>query len=213
MNLADLRQAYQTGQLHRNDLDPDPLAQFARWFGDAQACPAITEPNAMSLATASASGRPLARTVLLKGYDERGFVFFTNLGSRKAEDIAENPQVALLFLWLPLERQVCVTGRANLVSREETEAYFATRPLPSRLGAWASQQSRVVASRAALEEAYKKMQVRYADGVVPVPETWGGYRVVPEAMEFWQGRVSRLHDRFLYTRQPEANWLLERLSP
>lgn len=213
MNLAELRKTYQSGQLRRSDLDPDALAQFGKWFKDALACEAVSEANAMTLATADASGRPLARTVLLKGFDARGLVFFTNLGSRKAQHIAANPQVALHFLWLPLERQVCLTGRAQVVSREETAAYFATRPLASRLGAWASEQSRVVASRSVLEAAYEEKRRQFAEGEIPVPETWGGYRVVPDSVEFWQGRASRLHDRFLYTREDKGSWRIERLAP
>ncbi|MGH8047322.1 MAG: pyridoxamine 5'-phosphate oxidase [Chthoniobacterales bacterium] len=213
MDVSALRQEYNSGELHREDLDADPLRQFAQWFAPACDCEAILEPNAMTLATADAAGAVSARTVLLKDFDARGFRFFTNYESDKARDIAANPQVALLFHWPPFERQVTVRGRAEKISREESAAYFAKRPYASRIGALASRQSRVVASRDGLEADFASMEKQYAGGDVPLPDDWGGYIVRPTAIEFWQGRRSRLHDRFRYTLQPDKTWLIERLSP
>lgn len=212
MKLDDMREEYTRGELHRRDLDPDPVAQFTLWFD--QACHAgIIEPNALSLATVGPDGRPTARTVLLKQYDARGFVFFTNLESRKSREIAGNPQVALLFPWIGLERQVVINGPAEKISPAETLAYFITRPLGSQLGAWASPQSRVVESRKFLEMKWDEIKRKFAAGQVPLPSFWGGFRVRPEQIEFWQGRQSRLHDRFLYSRADDGAWRIERLAP
>jgi len=209
--LAALRREYQKGGLHRSDLDPDPVAQFRRWFQQAVEAE-LLEPNAMTLATAGADGRVTARTVLLKAFDARGFVFFTNYGSRKALQIAENPWVSLLFAWLPLERQVEVCGRAVRIGAAESLAYFASRPFGSRLGAWVSQQSRVIPSRKLLEMKFEEMRRKFADGKVPLPDWWGGYRVEPETIEFWQGGEGRLHDRLRYRRDAEG-WGIDRLQP
>lgn len=212
MKLDDMREEYTRGELHRRDLDPDPVAQFTLWFD--QACHAgIIEPNALSLATVGPDGRPTARTVLLKQYDARGFVFFTNLESRKSREIAGNPQVALLFPWIGLERQVVINGPAEKISPAETLAYFITRPLGSQLSTWASPQSRVVESRKFLELKWDEIKRKFAAGQVPLPSFWGGFRVRPEQIEFWQGRQSRLHDRFLYSRAADGAWKIERLAP
>ena len=197
--------------LLEKDLARDPFRQFERWFQEAEAAK-LLEPNAMTLATCTRDGRPSARTVLLKGMDSRGFVFFTNYESRKGRELTENPHATLVFPWLALERQVIVEGTVNKVSREESEAYFHTRPQGSQLGAWVSQQSTLVADRAALEEAFRTVEKRYAGQTIPMPPYWGGYRVAPETVEFWQGRRSRLHDRLRYRRQPDG-WVIERLAP
>lgn len=185
--------------------------QFGRWFKDAEAADLI-EPTAMTLATADAGGRPSARMVLLKGFDDRGFVFYTNYGSRKAGELDANAAAALVFWWPPLQRQVRVEGRVERVPREESEAYFRTRPLGSRLGAWASAQSQVIAGRAELEQRLEELTARYSDGDVPLPSFWGGYRIRPEVIEFWQNRPDRLHDRLRYRRTP-TGWTIDRLSP
>ncbi len=211
VNLADLRAEYSTVGITREELNDDPVAQFGAWFD--QACASgIHEPNAMSLATAGSDGRPVARTVLLKQYDERGFVFFTNLESRKARHIAENPHAALLFPWVALERQILITGRVERVAVAEAAAYFVTRPVGSQLAAWASPQSTVLSSRGLLEAKWEEMKRKFADGKIPLPSFWGGYRVLPDLFEFWQGRASRMHDRFQYTRKDGA-WEIERLAP
>jgi pyridoxamine 5'-phosphate oxidase len=212
MKIESIRSEYQKGSLEREELNADPFAQFAAWF--EQACQSgVIEPNAMSLATVSADGRPLARTVLLKSYDARGFVFFTNLESRKARQIAENPNVSLLFPWLAQERQVIIGGAAERISSAETLAYFLTRPRGSQLGAWVSRQSSVITTRKLLEMQWEEMKRKFAGGEVPLPSWWGGYRVVPREIEFWQGRANRLHDRFLYTRQGDGAWTIDRLAP
>lgn len=211
MDLHDLRQEYTRQGLDLPDLDSDPVLQFEKWFKQAGEA-GLIEPNAMSLATASADGMPLVRTVLLKAFDRDGFVFYTNYGSRKAKHLAENPRAALLFPWLGLERQVQITGRVEKVSAAETLKYFLSRPYGSQLGAWVSQQSSVVSSRSLLLAKLDEMKRKFAEGKVPVPEGWGGYRVVPDSIEFWQGRPSRLHDRFLYSKSGDI-WTIERLAP
>lgn len=212
MSTADLRKDYRAGELRRGDLDANPFAQFQKWFQEAQGCTAILEANAMTLATAETDGRVSARTVLLKAYDENGFVFFTNLNSLKSRQLTENPHAALLFPWLPLERQVSISGRAERVTLAETAAYFASRPFSSRIGAWVSQQSQIITSRKLLEMKFEEMRRKFAAGEVPLPDFWGGWRIIPDTVEFWQGRTSRLHDRFLYSRIGGI-WQIDRLSP
>jgi pyridoxamine 5'-phosphate oxidase len=209
---AGLRQAYVDGTLDESDLAADPFTQFGAWFADVIAA-GLPEPNAMVLATASAAAVPSARTVLLKGYDERGFVFFTNYTSRKGREIAENPYASLIFPWFPMQRQVIVCGAVEKVDRAETEAYFATRPRGSRLGAWASPQSQVVPDREAVDAGLAAAVERFGEeGDVPAPPHWGGLRVVPETVEFWQGRSNRLHDRLRW-RSADGGWVVERLAP
>ena len=186
--------------------------QFRRWLEDAEAA-AIPLPNAMAVATADARGRPSVRHVLLRGLDERGFVFYTNYESRKGRQLAENPYAGLVFLWKALDRQVNVTGAVQRTSREESESYFASRPLEARIGAWASHQSRAIDSRRVLEDRVAEIEARYPDGDVPLPSFWGGFRVDPETVEFWQGRDHRLHDRFRYARGDDGSWRIDRLSP
>lgn len=213
MRISELRKDYALLGLRRADLDPDPLRQFIKWLEEAIAA-SLPEPNAMTIATADQKGRPSARTVLLKGIDQRGFVFYTNYQSRKACEISDNPAVALVFYWDGLERQVCVAGEAARLSDEESEAYFQERPRASRLAAWASTQSETLANREALEEKMNQLIERYPEGQpVPKPPSWGGYLVRPERVEFWQGRPNRLHDRFSYTRQGGNAWTIVRLSP
>lgn len=212
MDLSDYRREYLAEGLSREGLKADPVEQFALWF--EQACAAkLLEPNAMSLATASADARPTQRTVLLKKFDQRGFVFFTNFGSRKAKQMEENPEVSLLFPWIALERQVSIEGRAGRISQAETLQYFVSRPLESQIGAWVSSQSSVITSRKALQMKLAEMKQKFKDGKVPLPSFWGGYRVVPRTVEFWQGGPARLHDRFLYRRDGEGDWSIERLAP
>jgi len=211
MKLEELRKEYRQSGLRRADLHEDPFVQFERWFEQAVAAE-LTEPNAMSLATVSHDGEPSLRTVLLKFFDRGGFVFFTNHGSKKARQIEENPKVALLFPWLALERQLTIVGTAAKISTAQSMRYFASRPRGSQLGAWVSQQSTVISSRALLDMKLQEMRRRFRDGEVPLPSFWGGYRVVPRTFEFWQGRANRLHDRFLYTLD-EGSWSIERLAP
>jgi pyridoxamine 5'-phosphate oxidase len=231
MAIAHIRRDYAQGELRRADLDANPVAQFHSWFAQASAggrwrkigialfklwhailghSPA--DVNAMVLATVDKSGRPSARNVLLKGVDERGFVFFTNYDSRKGLELAENPNAALTFYWPDLERQVCVAGTVEKISHEATETYFKSRPRGSRLATWASNQRDVVADRAALDAKWRDAAAKFP-GDVPLPPNWGGYVLKPERIEFWQGRPSRLHDRFCYTRQPDNSWKVERLAP
>ena len=208
-----MRAQYRAEGLSEADLAEDPYQQFARWFAEAEAS-GLYEPNAMVLATADATGRPSSRTVLLKSYDARGFVFFTNYGSRKGREIEANPRVSLLFPWHPVARQVIVQGTASRVGRDETVAYFRTRPHGSQLGAWASEQSRTLSSRRELDELYEALATRYPETEdVPAPPQWGGYRVAAETVEFWQGRENRLHDRLRYVAVAGGGWRVERLSP
>ncbi len=208
---ARLRRDYRRAALRRVDLAADPVDQFRRWFDQAVAAE-LPEPNAMVLGTTDGS-RPSARTVLLKAFDGRGFVFFTHYESRKATEIAAHPQVSLLFPWYGLERQVAILGRAERIGAAESLAYFLSRPFGSRLGAWVSQQSAVIASRSILEAQWEHMQRRFAAGEVPLPPAWGGLRVVPVELEFWQGRENRLHDRFRYRPGDGGAWSIERLAP
>ncbi|WP_028585041.1 pyridoxamine 5'-phosphate oxidase [Desulfogranum mediterraneum] len=211
MDIKGLRKDYQSPVIYKDMLDHDPFKQFAVWFKEA--CERkITEPNAMSLATATPDGQPSQRTVLLKIFDGEGFVFFTNYASAKARQIQANPQVSLLFPWIEMERQVSITGTAAKISTMESAKYFASRPRESQLGAWISNQSSLLSSRNLLMVELEKVKSKFLDGKIPLPDFWGGYRVIPETMEFWQGRSSRLHDRFLYTRKEES-WTIERLAP
>jgi pyridoxamine 5'-phosphate oxidase len=210
-SIAELRKEYARESLDIKDVARDPIAQFERWFQEALGA-GFTEPNAMTLATADGDGRPSARIVLLKGFDARGFVFFTNYESRKGVELAENPQAALLFHWVELERQVRIEGQIEKVSGQESDDYYRTRPSGSRLGAWASPQSRVVARREDLEERWAGFAARYGDDP-PRPAHWGGYRLSPDLLEFWQGRASRLHDRVRYRREGLGVWRIDRLAP
>jgi pyridoxamine 5'-phosphate oxidase len=212
MAIPDLRKEYTLGGLNEADLDPDPLRQFQKWFDQAVSAQ-VVEPNAMVLATADRAGKPSTRVVLLKGVDARGFSFFTNYDSRKGRELAENPRASLTFFWGELERQVCIAGTVTKLSREESAAYFKTRPRGSRLAAWASQQSAVVPSRQELEQRMEAAEARYPGDDVPLPQYWGGYALAPERIEFWQGRPSRLHDRLCYVKQSDGSWRVQRLSP
>jgi len=211
MSLADIRREYLGEPLTEAHADPDPMRQFATWFEQVRA--AEPDPTAMALATSSASGRPSVRTVLLKGVDERGFVFYTNYESRKARDMEATGRASLLFFWRSLERQVRIDGAVERVSAAESDAYFETRPLDSRLSVYASRQSDAIESREVLEDAFERVRRTYGDGPVPRPGWWGGYRVIPDEFEFWQGRESRLHDRLRYARQRDGSWHRERLAP
>jgi pyridoxamine 5'-phosphate oxidase len=212
VNLQELRRNYASRTLDRADLQPDPFAQFDRWMREAIAAQ-LLEPNAMALATVAADGSPSLRIVLLKGFDARGFVFYTNYDSNKAKDIAGQSAVALSFAWLDLERQVTVRGRAEKISTAESLKYFLTRPRDSQIGAWASRQSEVITTRSLLEQKFAEMKAKFAAGEIPLPAHWGGYRVTPSTFEFWQGRSNRLHDRYRYSRQPADAWRIERLMP
>jgi pyridoxamine 5'-phosphate oxidase len=207
--LSALRREYGDRGLEEAALTDDPLELFGRWLDDASV---LHEPNAMVVASVSVDGRPSARMVLLKGLDERGFVFYTNYASRKGSELDARPDVALLFPWHDLQRQVRVEGKASRVTRQESEAYFSSRPRGSQIGAWASPQSRVVTSREALDTAYQAVEERFGEGEVPLPPYWGGYRVEPRTVEFWQGRKGRMHDRLVYHRE-DGTWLVERLAP
>ena len=211
MDISHLRRDFESQGLLPADLSDDPIQQFERWF-QAASDAGIDDVNACTLATANQTGIPGVRTVLLKGFDDRGFVFYTNYQSRKGRDLADNPRAALLFPWLPLNRQVTVEGRVTAVSEEESDRYFHSRPRDSRIGAWVSDQSERIDSRQALEKRLEELQHRFADGEIPRPPHWGGYRLTPVRIEFWQGRPSRLHDRFEYQRNG-THWHLQRLQP
>ncbi|WP_416676853.1 pyridoxamine 5'-phosphate oxidase [Egbenema bharatensis] len=212
MDVHHLREEYTQSELSRKHLQQDPFKQFELWL--QQACHAeLPEPNAMTLATVSAQGEPFVRTVLLKYFDQDGLVFFTNYESRKARQIDENPHVALLFPWLTLQRQVQITGTAAKISTAESLQYFATRPRGSQLGAWCSPQSSVISSRQMLLVEFERMKQQFLNREIPLPSFWGGYRVIPNRFEFWQGRSNRLHDRFLYARQGNGGWDIQRLAP
>jgi pyridoxamine 5'-phosphate oxidase len=235
MSIADLRREYNLAGLRRSDLESDPIAQFRKWFEQAAGervsgrvrkfliatyksvfglkNAELIDVNAATLATADKEGRPSARIVLLKGVDERGFIFYTNYDSRKGRELTENPCASLVFYWPDQERQVCVAGDVSRISREESEAYFRSRPRGSRLAAWASRQSEVLENRGVLEARWEELQQKYPGEDVPMPPYWGGFVLTPVRIEFWQGRPSRLHDRFRYLRQPDKSWLIERLSP
>ncbi|HLH54594.1 MAG TPA: pyridoxamine 5'-phosphate oxidase [Verrucomicrobiae bacterium] len=235
MSIADLRREYNLSGLRRGDLLEDPLAQFRRWFDQARGARKSgrirrllikiykwlnlvqgveqLDLNAMILATADGQGRPSARVVLLKGLDERGFIFFTNYNSRKGRELAENPEAALVFYWPEQERQVCVAGAISKVPDAESESYFHSRPRGSQIGAWASDQSTPLKDRAELERKWRECETQFENKEVERPAYWGGYVLAPVRMEFWQGRPNRLHDRFRYMRQPDGTWLIERLSP
>ncbi|MDO6433616.1 pyridoxamine 5'-phosphate oxidase [Flavitalea sp. BT771] len=211
-NIADIRKDYKLQSLSESDALPDPFALFEKWWKEALEA-GIDEVNAMTLATASADGMPDARIVLLKGFDPKGFTFFTNYDSVKGAQLLENPRASLVFFWKELERQVRISGLAVMVSEAESEEYFNSRPENSRIGAWASPQSQPIASREWLEENERKMRQQFSDGVIKRPPNWGGYRVRPTHIEFWQGRPNRLHDRLLYSLQIKGDWKIQRLAP
>tara|TARA_B110000093_G_scaffold182086_1_gene227758 strand:+ start:9193 stop:9834 length:642 start_codon:yes stop_codon:yes gene_type:complete len=211
-HISDLREDYTKHALRAADLVADPFTQFEQWFTQAEECE-LHEPNAMCLATVAANGQPSTRVVLLKGFSNQGLVFYTNYESRKAIELESNPRVSVNFLWLPLQRQVNITGRVERVSKVEALKYFVSRPFASRLGAWSSPQSQVIASRQILEANLDQMKRKFADGEVPLPDHWGGYRIVPETFEFWQGGGGRLHDRFMYRRDDADQWAPARLAP
>ncbi|KAF3887017.1 MULTISPECIES: pyridoxamine 5'-phosphate oxidase [Nostocales] len=211
-NIADLRKDYTLQGLSETEVDPNPFIQFKRWFDQTLAAQ-LVEPNAVTLATTTQEGKPSARMVLLKGFDDRGFVFFTNYNSQKGQELAENPQASLVFWWAELERQVRISGSVEKISDKESDEYFYSRPLNSRLGAWASNQSEVIENRAVLEQRIEELQTKYQNQEVPRPQHWGGFRAIPVEIEFWQGRPNRLHDRLRYTRLDDSSWKIERLSP
>jgi pyridoxamine 5'-phosphate oxidase len=211
-SLAHIRTDYKKGTLDEKEVEKSPFQQFDKWFKEAVKSE-IPEVNAMTIATSSKEGRPSARMVLLKQFDEKGFVFFTNYESAKAKDLKENPQAALLIFWEPLERQIRVSGKVEKVSASESFEYFRKRPIDSQLGAWASQQSSEITARFLLEKAFGEMLEKFENGEVPLPPHWGGYRVVPDEFEFWQGRTNRLHDRVAYKKKSDGSWKIVRLSP
>ena len=212
MIISDLRREYASRSLNETETQPDPIEQFRIWFDEALKAQ-LLDANAMSLATATPAGEPSVRTVLLKGLDQDGFVFFTQYDSAKGRELASNPRAALLFYWRELERQVRITGQVSRVSREASEVYFATRPIESQWAAWAGRQSSEIPDRDTLEKQFAEIKRRYADQTVPCPPDWGGYRVEAERIEFWQGRPGRLHDRLLYLRQADGTWTRTRLAP
>lgn len=212
MDLSDFRKEYQRGKLSREDLPAQPLPLFTAWMDEVVAAK-YPDPNAMTIATVDANGQPFQRIVLLKGYDENGFLFYTNLGSRKAQHLKENAQISLHFPWYVFERQVHIMGVAEKLSTAEVMKYFITRPHESQLGAWASQQSTVLTGRQMLEKTFFDLKKKYTEGEVPLPDFWGGYRIKPTSFEFWQGGEHRLHDRFLYRDETDGEWTIERLSP
>jgi pyridoxamine 5'-phosphate oxidase len=212
MDLFSLRREYMSQGLRRSDLADDPLSQFSHWFDQARDTDML-DPNAMVVATVDPDGQPSARNVLLKAYDKNGFIFYTNLESRKARQIANNAKVALLFTWLPFNRQIKIEGLAEKISTAESRFYFIRRTKKNQWAAWASPQSQNVSSRQLLEEKFFEMKEKFSKGEVPLPSFWGGYRIKPHKIEFWQGRENRLHDRFLYTLQQDKHWLIERLAP
>jgi pyridoxamine 5'-phosphate oxidase len=212
MKLEDIRREYTRDGLSRDKLDPDPIVQFESWLGKALELNLKDDPTAMVLATVDADGNPSQRTVLLKNIDSHGLVFYTNLASRKAQEIEGNKQVCLLFSWLSLDRQIIIYGQAEKLGLKEATQYFLSRPKAAQLAAWTSRQSTAIGSRKLLEQAFHQMHQRFQDGEVPLPSFWGGYRVKPDAIEFWQGRANRLHDRFMYRRN-EDSWEIERLQP
>jgi pyridoxamine 5'-phosphate oxidase len=211
-DLTGLRNEYAAHGLRRADLHSDPLQQFGAWFAAALAAD-IRDVNAMSLATATPDGKPSVRIVLLKGFDERGFAFFTNYDSAKAHELDANPHAALVFYWVQLQRQIRISGAVEKTSREDSAAYFHSRPIGSQLGAWVSKQSEAIDARQVLDARLTEMTERYEKGDIPLPPHWGGYRVKPDRFEFWQGRPNRLHDRFRYSRQADGTWLIDRLAP
>tara|TARA_B100000686_G_scaffold212037_1_gene218939 strand:- start:511 stop:1146 length:636 start_codon:yes stop_codon:yes gene_type:complete len=211
MDLTFIRQGYKNKSLEKEDLNPDPFFQFEFWFEKAKEEEPI--PTAMSLSTVNNNGEPALRTVLLKLFDKKGFVFFTNYKSRKADHIAENPNVAALFNWVALERQVIITGFAEKIKTKESKKYFMSRPRGSQLGAWVSDQSSVLSSRKILELKLDEMKRKFSDSEIPLPDFWGGYKIIPKTFEFWQGRPNRLHDRFIYTKQGNAPWRIDRIAP
>jgi pyridoxamine 5'-phosphate oxidase len=211
MSIGERRREYQRAELDESSVDADPFTEFGRWFEEAVKA-MVVEPEAMTLATASPEGAPSARMVLLRGFDERGFVFYTDYRSQKGAELERNPRAALVFHWPELERQIRITGQVTQTAREESETYFQTRPRGSRIGAWASHQSKALASRRQLEERVAELESKYRGQEVPLPPYWGGLRLTPVAVEFWQGRENRLHDRIRYLRE-ESGWRIERLSP
>jgi pyridoxamine 5'-phosphate oxidase len=211
-NIDDRRKEHNLLCLREEDLDPDPIRQFQVWLDEALRSE-VTEVNAMALATATPGGRPSVRMLLLRGVNERGFAFFTNYESRKADELEANPYAAMVFFWHELERQVRVEGQVERVSGDESDLYFHGRPEGSRLGAWASPQSEVIESREVLEARFGELEAQFADGSIPRPANWGGYRLIPDSIEFWQGRPNRLHDRLRYSRRESGGWIIERLAP
>ena len=212
MDISHFPREYLQGGLNKSDLDPDPVNQFATWFEQARKT-TIADPTAMVLATVDRQSRPSQRTVLLKYFDQDGFVFFTNYGSRKADEIAENDRVSLLFVWLELDRQVMINGHAEKISTKDSTRYFVSRPRNSQVAAWVSSQSHGLSSRQALMQKFAEMKKKFGEGKIPLPTFWGGYRVVPSEIEFWQGRENRLHDRFMYKMREDSSWSIERLAP
>ena len=213
MDIANIRRQYGINELHEKDLADHPVDQFKVWLGHAIDSKLFKDPTAMTVATVDPSGMPSQRVVLLKNYDQKGFVFFTNLESKKAQQLSSNPNICLHFPWLELERQVIIRGKVKKLSLAENTEYFLSRPHDSQLAAWASKQSKPVATRKLLEEAFSQMKNKFAKGKVPLPGFWGGYRIEPETVEFWQGRDNRLHDRFLYSKDASNNWVKNRLQP